>query len=306
MRPSPPSCITRVEVTTLSRKSRSWLTSSRVPGWSASSSSSSSSVSMSRSLVGSSITSRLDGCANSLASSSRLRSPPDSRVIGARAFGGEQEVLQIADHVLALAADLDELQPLGDVFQRVPVLAQRRAVLVEVGHLQLGADADLAGLRLQVAQQQLEQGGLAAAVGADQADAVAAQDGRGKVAHQCTIAERERHVLRLDDLLSRGAGLRGVHAHVADLFAPLRALHAHRLEPAHAAFVAGAAGLDALADPDFLLRQHLVETRVLLRLGVEPFFLAAQVVVPVAWPAGHLAAVDLDDARGQRAQEAAV
>src|SRR3546814_6215715 len=59
-------------------------------------------------------------------------------------------------------------------------------------------------------------------------------------------------------------------------------------------------------DPDFLLRQHLVETRVLLRLGVEPFFLAAQVVVPVAWPAGHLAAVDLDDARGQRAQEAAV
>src|SRR3546814_278482 len=174
MRPSPPSCITRVEVTTLSRKSRSWLTSSRVPGWSACSSSSSPSVSMSRSLVGSSITSRLDGCANSLASSSRLRSPPDSRVIGARAFGGEQEVLQIADHVLALAADLDELQPLGDVFQRVPVLAQRRAVLVEVGHLQLGADADLAGLRLQVAQQQLEQGGLAAAVGADQADAVAA------------------------------------------------------------------------------------------------------------------------------------
>src|SRR3546814_8177642 len=35
-------------------------------------------------------------------------------------------------------------------------------------------------------------------------------------------------------------------------------------------------------------------------------FLAAQVVVPVARPAGHLAAVDLDDPRGQRAQEAAV
>src|SRR3546814_1009748 len=96
------------------------------------------------------------------------------------------------------------------------------------------------------------------------------------------IAERERHVLRLDDLLSRGAGLRSVHAHVADLFAPLRALHAHRLEPAHAALVAGAAGLDALADPDFLLRQHLVAARVLLRLGVEPRFLSALVFVPVA------------------------
>ena len=39
-------------------------------------------------MVGSSITSRLDGCANSLASSRRLRSPPDSRVIGARARSG--------------------------------------------------------------------------------------------------------------------------------------------------------------------------------------------------------------------------
>src|SRR3546814_2714497 len=84
------------------------------------------------------------------------------------------------------------------------------------------------------------------------------------------------------------------------------ALHGHGRAASQAYVVAGPAGLDALADPDFLLRQHLVETRVLLRLGVEPFFLAAQVVVPVAWPAGHLAAVDLDDARGQRAQEAAV
>src|SRR3546814_12011516 len=123
--------------------------------------------------------------------------------------------------------------------------------------------------------------------------------GRGKVAHQCTIAERERHVLRLDDLLSRGAGLRGVHAHVADLFAPLRALHAHRLEPAHAAFVAGAAGLDALADPAFLLRQHLVETRVLLRPGVWPLFLSAPGVCPVAWPTGYIAAARQSDVLGK-------
>src|SRR5690606_23675031 len=203
-------------------------------------------------------------------------------------------------------SDLDELQSLGDVFQRVPVLAQRGPVLVEVGDLQLGADADLADLRLQVAQQQLEQRRLAAAIGADQADAVAAQDGGGEIAHQRAIAERERYVLRLDDLLPRGAGLRGVHAHVADLLAPLRALHAHGLEPAHAALVAGATSLDALADPGLFLGQHLVEARVLLRLGVETLFLAAQVVVPVAGPAGDLAAVDLEDPRGQGAQEAAV
>src|SRR5690606_40566239 len=117
---------------------------------------------------------------------------------------------------------------------------------------------------------------------------------------------RERNALRLDHLLARRAGLRGVHAHVAGLLASLRAFDTHGLEPAHAALVAGAAGLDPLADPDLLLRQQLVEARVLLCLGVGPLFLAAQVVVPVAGPTGDLAAVDLDDPRGQRAQEAAV
>src|SRR5690606_13743308 len=88
--------------------------------------------------------------------------------------------------------------------------------------------------------------------------------------------------------------------------APLRPLAAHRLECAYAAFVARAARLDALADPGFLLRQLAVELRVGLRLGVQPLLAAAQVVVVIARPARDRAAVDLDDARGQRAQETAV
>jgi hypothetical protein len=120
------------------------------------------------------------------------------------------------------------------------------------------------------AQQQLEQRGLAAAVGADQADAVATHDHGAEIAHQPASPCAKRHALRLDHLLAGLARLRGFHLHVAGQFAPLRALHAHRLQPAHAAFVAGAAGLDALADPHFLLRQQLVEARVFLRLGVEP------------------------------------
>ena len=224
----------------------------------------------------------------------------------ARAFGREQEVLQVADGVLLLAVDLDEILAFGHVLQRAPVFAQRRAVLVEIRDLQLGADLDLAGLRLQVAQQQLQQRGLAAAVRADQPDAVAAQDRGGHVLQQHAITERERQVLRLDDLLARRPGLRGFHAHVAGQITALRTFVAHRLEPAHAAFVAGAAGLDALPDPDLLLRQHLVETGVLLRFGIEPFFFAAQVVAPVAGPTGQLATVDLDDPGRQRTQEAAV
>ena len=75
---------------------------------------------------------------------------------------------------------------------------------------------------------------------------------------------------------------------------------------AHAALVARAARLDALPDPDLLLRQLLVEERVLLRLRVQAFLAAAQVVGVVAGPVGDLAAVELDDAGGQRAQEAPV
>ena len=70
---------------------------------STSSSSSSSSVSMSRSLVGSSSTSTLAGRANSRASSSRLRSPPDSAFTGERARScGNRKSREVADDVARL------------------------------------------------------------------------------------------------------------------------------------------------------------------------------------------------------------
>src|SRR5690606_40703926 len=65
------------------------------------------------------------------------------------------------------------------------------AVLVEIGDLQVGAGADLARVRRQLAQQQLEQGGLAAAVGADQADAVRSEE------HTSELQSRENLVCRL-------------------------------------------------------------------------------------------------------------
>src|SRR5690606_25190242 len=50
------------------------------------------------------------------------------------------------------------------------------------------------------------------------------------------------------------------------LRAPNPPFLAHRLERAHASFVASAAGFDPAAQPRFLLREPLVEERVLLRL----------------------------------------
>ncbi len=228
-------------------------------------------------------------------------------MIGARAaFRGEQEILQVGMHVLALAVDLDEVAALGHVLDRAPVLAQGGAVLVEIRHLQVGAGAHFALIRGQFAQQQLQQRGLAAAVGADQADAVAAQDGGGKIAHHAARAEGETQVLGLDHLLAGGFALRRLHAHVAAEFAALGALAAHRFQSPHPALVAGTPRLDALADPHFFLRQQLVEARVFLRLRIEPLLAAALVVGPVARPAADLATVDLDDARGQGTQEAPV
>jgi hypothetical protein len=75
---------------------------------------------------------------------------------------------------------------------------------------------------------------------------------------------------------------------------------------AHAAFVARAPRLDALANPDFFLRELLVEQRVRLRFRVQAFLAAAQVVVVVARPTRDAATVDFDDARRERAQEAAI
>src|SRR5690606_20894423 len=116
----------------------------------------------------------------------------------------------------------------------------------------------------------------------------------------------ERDLARLDHLLARRRALRDFHAHIAGQLAALATLTAHRFQAPHPALVPGPARLDALADPGFLLRQQLVEARALLLLRIQPLLAAAFVVGPVAGPAAHLPAVDLDDARGQGAQEAAV
>jgi hypothetical protein len=64
----------------------------------------------------------------------------------------------------------------------------------------------------------------------------------------------------------------------ARLTSPRRSRRAARaaqgLEPAHAALVAGAAGLDALADPHLFLGEELVEARGGLLLGLELLGLA--------------------------------
>src|SRR5690606_7436486 len=140
-----------------------------------------------------------------------------------------------------------------------------------------GAVHDLAALGLQLAEQDPQQRGLARAVGADDADPVAAQDRGGRVLEQAARAIAVADAAHLDHLAPGRAALGDLHPHVAGELAPPGTLDAHRLERAHPSLVAGAPGLDALADPRLLLRQQPVEARLLLGLGVQALLAPAQV-----------------------------
>ena len=111
---------------------------------------------MSRSLVGSSSTSTLAGSANRRASSSAVALAARQRAHRrAGALGREQEVAEVAHHVLARAADLDPFAARADGVGQRGVEIQAVAQLVEVGHLQVAAAAHAAARRLELAQDEL-------------------------------------------------------------------------------------------------------------------------------------------------------
>src|SRR5690606_39381588 len=108
----------------------------------------------------------------------------------------------------------------------------------------------------------------------DDADAVAPQDGSAVVPHDDLVAERLADVVELGHELSRSLPFGQRQAYVTQAFAAIGAFHAQLLEPAYPAFVAGAACFDALADPDFFLRQQLVEPFLFEAFGFQPLRLA--------------------------------
>ena len=67
-------------------------------------------------------------------------------------------------------ADGDDVQPAGDVFPHGFVIGQIVAALIDEGHLHGFAQRDFTGVGLLLARDELEERGLARAVGADDAD----------------------------------------------------------------------------------------------------------------------------------------
>ena len=89
----------------------------------------------------------------------------------------EKKIAQIAFDVPALVADLNPLAARADEVFECGVQIQSSAHLVEIGDLHIAALAHAAAVGRQFAQHQLEQCGFARAIGANQPNFVATQDG---------------------------------------------------------------------------------------------------------------------------------
>ena len=96
----------------------------------------------------------------------------------------EQEILEIGAHMTRLAMHHDLIA--ARRAQRLPqglVAVEHGAMLVEIGLGQVLGELDRAAVGLELAGQHAQERRLAGAVGADDADAVAAQDAGREVAH---------------------------------------------------------------------------------------------------------------------------
>ena len=224
----------------------------------------------------------------------------------AQLLRAEQEIPEVAGHVARLAVDDDVIAAVGDVFHHRALELQLRALLVVVGDLEPRAAPEHARCRLDLPQQQPDQRALAGAVRADDADAVAAHDRQIDVAQHRATAELHAGALGLEHLAAGLGRLLQRDVDAADALASQAVFLAQPVQRAHAALVARAPRLHALADPHLFLRQLLVEQRGVLRFGRELLRLLPRVGVVVAVPAGERAAIQLDDARRDAVDEGAV
>ena len=208
--------------------------------------------------------------------------------------------------MLLLVADLDVIRPRRNHIDQRRFLVELRAELVEVGHFDLGAHPHRTRVRRELAEDQAQQRGLAGAVGTDHADAVAALETTGEIAHDLLVAETLRNADQF------GHQLAALFARVERQFdlaltvASRGAVPPQLFKAQHAAFVAGTPGLDTLANPDFLLRQEFVELGVLHRLVLQHLFLAHLIGAEISGKGLQNPSVEFDDARRHAVEEAPV
>ena len=178
--------------------------------------------------------------------------------------------------------------------------------MVEISDLQVRAELDGARIRLDLAEQELDQRALADAVVTDQAEAVAAHELEVEVADDRAFVKGLAEVRRFADDLAALLACVDLEVDAAHAVAAGGTLSAEFFEASHAALIAGAAGFDALADPDFLLSPELVEAAVGQLFGLKLFLLAAFVFGKLAGIGAEDASVKLDDAARDVVEELTV
>ena len=169
--------------------------------------------------------------------------PPDGHGLE---IPGEQKPLH---HLVGGEGALVGLHLVGDVVDEVvdPLLeVQLPPLLGEVADLHRGAHLHRAAVRRQLPRDQVEQGGLAGAVAAHDADAVAAQQVVGEVADDGPPVKGLGHIPQLDDLLPQAAGGR---RHLDGFVRLRRVLVQQGLVPLDALLGLGGAGPAAPHDP---------------------------------------------------------
>src|SRR5690606_16944744 len=202
-------------------------------------------------------------------------------------------------------ADHEVVQSVADGLPYALVARQAGAVLVDVGDLDGAADVGLARVGLLEADDGLEQGRLADAVGADDPDDAVAREAEVQAVDELLAVEALDQVLDFDDGAAEARPRRDLDLLEIEL-AGLLGFGGHLLVAAEPGLGLALASLGVRADPFELVPEALLELGVLAALHLHALGLLLQVGGVVALVRVGAAAVELEDLLGDVVEEVPV
>src|SRR5713101_5299560 len=214
----------------------------------------------------------------------------------------ERTAIGAARHLAG--AELDDVEPSRQFLPHRLVGIERLAALVDITQLHRRPDGERPRIGLVLADDHLEQGRLAGAVGTDHADDAAGRQVEGEVVDQEPIAEALGDLLRRDDVVAEPRA--GGDDDLRLIECRLLLLGHHLLVGRDARLALGAPRMSALAHPfQFALQGAAARIRRFF-LERQPLVLLLQPRGVVALPRDAGAAVELEDPAGHVVEEVAV
>ena len=208
--------------------------------------------------------------------------------------------------MLAGATDIDPVRPRGNHIGQRRIRIKLGAELVEIGDIHFRALTHDAGIRLDFVKDQAQQRRLAGAVGADQADLVAALNAGREIAHNLPLTVGFENMLKFGHQLAALVAGIDLQIDLAHPLAPRLTFGAQLIEPLDAEHGARAARFDALANPDFLFLEQLVGACIGQPFLMQQGFLAQLVFLETAGEADQFSTIQLNDARTDAIKEGTV